>query len=459
MSHRGLVWLSIMVVIGTMMWQLPQFMSRQDSVYRTYAPLVEVDAYIRKQYVEPVRPAKLLEGAIRGMMMELDPYSGYLTPAQYEAYIRRLSGETSGIGMSLGIKDSEIVVIAPIEGSPAYEAGIRTGDRVLSIDGVSMEERSVFDAGELLEGKPGTKVTVRIARDEGDHHRQEHVLTIIRNTFRRQLVKGVERDPDGSWNFWIDQDARIGYVRISAFFEHLLPEYVAAITKLRQGNVRGLIIDLRFNPGGLLPEAVAFVDRFVDEGEIVSTVSRHKAVHHYPATNAAPDRDLALVVLVNGASASCSEIVAGSLRDHGKAVVVGERSFGKGSVQHVIPLERSKAGMNLTVARYRLPSGHMTHRTLENEVCDQWGITPDVVVTLNEQQREKILENRPSLQAAPPNDADQEGVSFKKTLNIDRQLETAIVILREKLKNGADTAEKWPIRPEIRRSSHDLNNP
>lgn len=435
MSHRGLVWLSIMVVIGTMLWQLPQFMSRQDSVYQTYAPLVEVDAYIRKQYVEPVRSARLLEGAIRGMMLELDPYSGYLTPSQYEAYLRRLSGETSGIGVSLGMQDHEIVVIAPIEGSPAAAAGIRTGDVVLSIDGVTMEGRSVFDAGEMLEGRPGTQVTVKLGTDNGQiHHRQERVVTIVRAAFRVPLVKGVARRADGTWDFWIDREARIGYMRISSFFEHLMPDYIAAVNELRSGGVRGLIIDLRFNPGGLLPEAVKFIDRFVSEGEIVSTVSRHQAVQHYPATESAPEGDLELVVMVNGASASCSEIVAGSLRDHGKAVVVGERSFGKGSVQHVIPLERSKAGMNLTVAHYRLPNGEMTHRTRDNQDTDEWGIIPDVVVPLDDSERETLLENRLLLEALPATDTDRGLPDSKKSLQFDRQMEAAVVILQEKLK-------------------------
>ncbi|MEK7731494.1 MAG: S41 family peptidase, partial [Planctomycetota bacterium] len=367
----------------------------------------------------------------------LDPYSGYIAPDELAAFERRSRGEFSGVGIEIGMQGGLLTVIAPVEGSSAAQAGVLAGDTLLSIDGQKLEGRSVFDVEEMLVGSPGTRVHIEV-RHHGE--RETSKLNLVRGPVHLTTVRGFRRDPSGAWDYMIDRDARVGYVRVSNFRDNTMRDFDAALTELLDDGAAALILDMRFNPGGLMQQAVAMVDRFVDGGVILSTVTRRRAVDEYVAKREGTIDNLKLVVLINGNSASAAEIVAGSLQARGRAEVVGERSFGKGSVQHLIHLVGHKAAVKLTVAYYRLPDGRIIHRTDKNAHTELWGVTPDVGIALDEREVAAIQESRRrvdgslwceipiSHQSIPI--SHHVGSTPSPELVRDRQLEEALVLAR-----------------------------
>jgi len=398
MSKHALTWVVIFGVIAMMFVQLPQMAARQDAVLNTYRALVEVDALAKQHYVEPIEDDRLVEGAIRGMMLALDPYSGYIAQRDLAAFERRTHGDYIGVGVEVGIDAGQLTVIAPIDGSPAAVAGIMAGDVILAIDDRDLDGLSVFDAEEMLAGQAGTNVRLRV---QHTNQNEPTELKVLRGPVVIGAVRGFGRNGDGGWGYMIDPVHRIGYVRVSSFHDNTMREFDAALEELRGQQVRGLIIDLRFNPGGLLHQAVAMVDRFIVSGLIVSTVTRRRAVEEYAATEQGTIAGLPLAVLVNGASASSAEIVAGSLQDHGRAVIVGERTFGKGSVQHLIHLTNDKAAVMLTGALYRLPNGRIIHRGPRDGPTESWGVMPDIEVPLSKEETRTIQSARKTVDASP----------------------------------------------------------
>jgi carboxyl-terminal processing protease len=436
MIHKhSLTWVALFGVIVLMFLQLPPMAAKQDSVIHTYSALVEVDALAKQQFVEPIEDDRLVDGAIRGMMFQLDPYSGYISPNELSAFERRSRGDFSGVGLELGMQSGQLTVIAPVDGSPAAQAGVLAGDTLLSIDGHTLEGRSVFDVEEMLVGPPGTRVHLEV-RHPGQHDAQR--LSVARGPVHLKTVRGFRRDRSGAWDYMIDREAHTGYIRVSNFRDNTMRDFDAVLTELLDGGARALILDLRFNPGGVMPQAVAMVDRFVNDGLILSTVTRRRAVDEYMAVREGTVENLKLVVLINGSSASAAEIVAGSLQARGRAVVVGERSFGKGSVQHLIHLAGHKAAIKLTVAYYRLPDGRIIHRTDKNALTDLWGVTPDVKVTLSEDEVQAIQESRRKLDVSFSESATStpaaagEVVSPSPLLELirDAQLEAAMSVAR-----------------------------
>lgn len=394
MYRHPVVWLAIFGVITLMFLQLPHIVAKQDAVLRTYSALVEVDALARQQFVEPIEGDRLVSGAIRGLLLQLDPYSGYIAPNELPSFMRRSDGDYIGVGVEMGMGDDRLTVIAPIEGSPAAHAGVLAGDVILAIDGRETKGLSVFDVEELLGGAPGTTVRLRV-RHQG--REEPEALTVVRGPVSMVTVRGFRRDASGAWDCLIDPDRRLGYIRVSNFRNNTMGDFDAALGALVARDLRGLVVDLRFNPGGIMHQGIAMVDRFIGEGVIVSTVTRRKAVQAYSATSRGTIRDVALVVLINGASGSASEIVAGALQTHGRATLVGERSFGKGSVQHLIELTGHKAAIKLTTAYYRLPDGRIIHCTAANRNDDSWGVLPDVEVTLSDDEVHAIQATRRAL--------------------------------------------------------------
>ncbi|MBI9085067.1 MAG: S41 family peptidase [Desulfobacterales bacterium] len=327
-----------------------------ESVYKGLKTFADVIQIIEKSYVDPVNTDELIEKAIQGMVHSLDPHSALLPPEDFEDLQIDTKGEFTGIGISITIRDGLVTVISPIEGTPAYKAGIKAGDKILKVD--DKATRDLREAVNMMRGPKGSKVKVTIAR-KGEKEALD--FSLVRDVIPIESVRSLTLR-DG-----------YGYVWVTHFRDNTSDDLEAALAKLETGPtpLKGLILDLRDNPGGLLPQAIQISDMFLDSGEILTIKGRLK--RHTKAFSAHKNdkaRTYPLVVLINGGSASASEIVAGALQDNRRAVVVGTTSFGKGSVQTVETL-RDGYGLKLTIARYYTPSG----RSIQAK-----GIEPDIVV-------------------------------------------------------------------------------
>ena len=320
----------------------------------------EVFARIKNDYVEPIEDTALLENAIRGMLSGLDPHSAYLVPDDYQELQAGTSGEFGGLGIEVGMEDGFVKVIAPIDDTPAQQAGVEAGDLVIRLDDTPVKGMSLADAVKVMRGKPGTDIVLTIVR--------EGVARPIKITITRAVihVTSVRSRP---------LEPGFGYVRISQFQLRTGESLREAVGKLREGtgddDLKGLVLDLRNNPGGVLNAAVSVSDAFLDNGIIVYTEGRmDDAKLTFSAKGSDILDGIPLVVLVNAGSASASEIVAGALQDHGRAVIMGEKTFGKGSVQTILPLGNGSA-LKLTTARYYTPSGTSIQAR---------GIVPDIAL-------------------------------------------------------------------------------
>jgi carboxyl-terminal processing protease len=319
--------------------------------------LAEVLERVEREYVDPVDDHELLQAAIRGMVSSLDPYSAYLDGEEYDEIKISSSGQYSGVGIEVSMEDGQVVVVAPFEGSPAAEAGIRSGDVIATIDGVAVNTTTLADTIGRMRGKEGTSVKIGILR-EGSTEPLE--FTLKRSRVQLHSVKAELPEPG------------YGYVRIAQFSETTGDELSQALRTLRKNNggpLKGLVLDLRNNPGGVLEAAVAVADAFLDGGVIVSAKGRTPESKFEMSATPGDDLDGApIVVLVNGGSASAAEIVAGALKDNHRATLMGRTTFGKGSVQTVMPLSGDRA-IKLTTSLYYTPSGvSINHR----------GIVPDI---------------------------------------------------------------------------------
>ena len=319
----------------------------------------EVFAKVKNDYVEPVNDRQLLENAIRGMLEGLDPHSSYLNKEAYQDLQEGTSGEFGGLGIEVGMEDGFVKVISPIDGTPAQRAGIKPGDLIIRLNETPVKGMSLNDAVNIMRGKPGTQITLTVVRED-----QEKPLdiVIIRDIIKIKSVRSRTLEPG------------YGYLRISHFQIHTPDDARAALLKLKEenkGNFKGLILDLRNNPGGILSAAVAVSDFFINQGLIVYTEGR--VPDSRLRFTAKPDdilNNAPIVVLVNEGSASASEIVAGALQDHKRAIIMGQQTFGKGSVQTILPMS-SESALKLTTALYYTPSGRSIQAS---------GITPDIPI-------------------------------------------------------------------------------
>jgi carboxyl-terminal processing protease len=327
---------------------------------------------VEQNYVAPVTQDKLVDGALKGMLSRLDPHSDYMTEREYRELLATTSGQFGGIGIEISVEQGVPQVISAIDGTPAAAGGIEPGDRIVKADNQPLVGMEIGEVVRRLRGSPGSRVVLTIARA----NKGEFAVPIVRAIIHVQSVKSAL------------ESQRIGYVRVSTFDDNTPAELRAAIAKLRReagGHLAGFVLDLRNDAGGLLDAAVDVADDFLDGGTVVST--RGRVTEEDRIYDARPNGDLIhgapMVVLINGASASASEIVAGALQDHGRATIMGTRSFGKGSVQSIIPIEGHGA-LRLTTALYYTPSG----RSIQGQ-----GITPDRVVVLpkNEQVANAIM--------------------------------------------------------------------
>jgi len=325
--------------------------------------LAEVMERVKRDYVEPIDDSELLENAIRGMVADLDPHSAFLDADEYQDIRASTSGRYSGVGLEVSSANGAVLVIAPIDGTPAQMAGVEAGDKIIEIDGVSVEADGLDDTVDKLRGRPGTPVAIRVRRENYDD------LLTFHLTRQKIKVASVRHEI-------LEQS--VGYVRVSQFNDTTADEVSDAIDEMmeeaqtRTGNMlTGMVLDLRNNPGGILNSAVDISDLFLNEGVIVSAEGRTPESRF---TRKARDGDIldgaAIAVLVNGGSASASEIVAGALQDHQRATIIGTRTFGKGLVQTVMPLSKGRA-IKLTTSHYYTPSGDSINGT---------GVQPDVLV-------------------------------------------------------------------------------
>jgi carboxyl-terminal processing protease len=314
---------------------------------------------VQQYYVEPTDSKKLIEGAIKGMLRELDPHTNYMPPEIFKEFESETAGQFGGIGIEISVQNGVLTIISPIDDTPAYKAGIKPGDKVVGINGQSTKGFSLIEASALLKGKNGEAVTLTVVRDKEDKPLD---IRIVRGQVK---VKSIKATP---------LDSGFLFVRITSFIETTSDDLKAALDKYKNennGKIEGVLIDLRKNPGGLLEQAIKVSDLFLKEGAIVSTMGRDPKTKEITyASKKATYGDVPVVVLINEFSASASEIVSGALQDNKRAIIVGEKSFGKGSVQSVIKLGDG-SGLKLTVARYYTPSGV----SIQSE-----GITPDIEI-------------------------------------------------------------------------------
>lgn len=351
----------------------------------------EAKESIKRLYVEEVKDKKLVDGAINGMLSALeDPYSSYLDKEHFGWFQDETKGYFEGIGIQIGMKENKIVVIAPLEDTPAHKAGMKAGDLITEIDGKKTNKMTLNDAVSKIRGPQGSKVKIKALRPSS---RKTLDFEIVRAKIVTPNVKGKILEKD------------IGYIRVHSFNEDTTEKVRDELVKLKEKNIKGLIIDLRVNPGGLLDQSIKLSSLFIEKGVIVSTKGKSGVGKEYTALGSVVDKSTPLVVLVDNGSASASEIFAGAIQDHKRGIIVGEKTFGKASVQQVERLSDNSA-LSITIAHYLTPSG----RSIAKE-----GIKPDVVVK------------------SPKPDKDEEvgGHSFTKDEKDDVQLQKAIEVLRK----------------------------
>ena len=376
MPRRNLYALAAVAAVSLLCWQGTQGAKPKDEMMELYGTFVDAVEQVESSYVRPVNRRELLESALRGMLQNLDPHSQFITESEWRSFKKTIEGRYAGIGIQVELdSDSErLRVIAPMVGTPAYHAGVLPGDLILDIDGQSTEGFTPDKAVEVLTGRPGTDVKLTVKHETSG---KVESLKMTRAEINTPSVLGDSRKEDDQWDYFLDHDRKIGYIRITSFIQSTADELKKALVELKAQGMKALIVDLRDNPGGLLTSAVEISDLFVDEGLIVSTKGRNTPTKEYPAQKDGQFTDFPMVVLVNQSSASASEILSACLQDHHRAKVIGQRSYGKGSVQNILELEGGSSVLKLTVATYQRPSGKNIHRFKNAKESDEWGVSPD----------------------------------------------------------------------------------
>lgn len=381
-SPRERFWASTAITLGLVLvcgGSLREVSAREkggESIYEQLKVFTDVLSIVQRDYVRQVENKELVEGAIKGMLTTLDPHSGYLDPSFYQDLQVQTKGEFGGLGIEITIKDGLLIVVAPMEGSPAERAGIRSGDAIVKIEGKFTKEYSLVDAVKRLRGPKGSPIKISISR-KGQPDLID--VTLLRDNIQVRSVRS---------RYLGDQ---FGYIRINQFMEKTFDDLKTALRTIRRdsgSDLAGLVLDLRNNPGGLLTQAIKVSDAFLKEGVIVYTdgrVESQKQKFFAHARDTEPQYPI--VVLVNGGSASASEIVAGALKDHGRALILGTQTFGKGSVQTITPLENGGA-LTLTTALYYTKSGNSIQAT---------GVKPDIEIDAPEEVLDQPPEPRQSL--------------------------------------------------------------
>ena len=404
-----------------------------DEVYENIEIFTEVLRQIEKNYVEPQDPQKLIYGAIKGMVQSLDPHSSFLTKEEHQELLIETKGSFTGVGIEITVRDNVLTVVSPIEGTPADEAGIKAGDQIIGIDDKPTNDMTLTDAVKNIRGPKGTKVKLTVRR-EGTEKPLE--FSITRDVIPLKSVRSHLLTPD------------IGYVRISSFQSKTDEDLDSALEKIEDGRVlKGLILDLRNNPGGLLTQAIKVSDLFLDSGLIVSTKGRDDSQDmEVMANKDEHPRNYPIIVLVNGGSASASEIVAGALQDNKRALVLGTQTFGKGSVQTILPLSDG-SGLRLTTAKYYTPSGKSIQLS---------GITPDVKVEFvppadKAEEGERHFLREEDLKGHMPNETGEEPDKEKKGGDAEEEERVKVILEKDnQVRYALQLLQTWNIFSQIK---------
>ncbi len=410
MSRWNLGWLlgvTMTAVVGlSLTYSAP---SRDNSIRRKHENmklLVDVLDEVQQKYVKELdgdKMRELVENMVTFGLERLDPHSGFINQDEFKQFQKQSKGRFGGIGIRIDIDRNTgmIVVLSPMVGTPAFEAGVLAGDLIVKVNGQSTEGMPVKKVIESIQGEPGTKVKITVLH-EGAKTPTDFEIT--RAEIAVDSVLGDQRMKDNlkEWDFWIDPQTKIAYVRVTAFSETTTAELTKVVAALQKAGMAGLVVDLRNNPGGLLRSAVEVSSLFLPEGKtVVSTKGRNNSkdetfTSRSVSSSVDTSKPYPLVILLNRYSASASEIVAAALQDHLRAVIIGERSYGKGSVQNVIPMENGTSALKLTTASYWRPSGRNIHRFPESKEEDDWGVRPnkDYDVKLTDEERIEYLKGR-----------------------------------------------------------------
>ena len=356
----------IILILLTIFFARESNANQTDNLYKKLDLFSDVLETLNNEYVDPVDENKVLDAAINGMLQSLDPYSSYMSPENFRNMNAETKGEFGGLGIEITMQAGLVKVISPIEGTPADKAGIKAGDFIIRINDTQVKGLNLFEAVSMMRGKVGTKINLVIRRENVDDE--------LKFTLTRGIIKIREVSAEVKLN-------SIGYIRLRAFNQKSHNQLKEKIKSFKSKRLNGYILDLRNNPGGLLSQAIKISDMFLDSGEIVSTKGRDKTdIKIFNAKKGDIIDGLPLIVLINKGSASASEIVSGALKDHKRAIILGETSFGKGSVQSIIPLT-NRGALRLTTAKYYLPSGSS---------ISEVGVTPDITVKEKDKKEFRI---------------------------------------------------------------------
>ncbi len=428
----------LLVLLGVFLcWRIPEVVARKLSAYEFFDPLVDLRDKVMRFYVVEPNEQEMLTGALRGMVATLDdPYTNYFTPDQLASFEKSTTGTFSGIGAEIEVRDGQLRIVTPLEDSPAFKRGILAGDAILEINGQTTEGTTVEEAVDKITGPEGTDVVLTVRHPDGEQEQ----ITITRRKIEIETVRGFRRDAEGHWHYLLDAEAKVGYVRIAQFSAPTHKALTEALDELRRQDMAGLVVDLRYNPGGLLESAIAVSNLFLDAGVIVSTRGRdgeRQRVVQAKAEGTLPH--FPMVVLVNEGSASASEIVSGALKDNGRAIILGTRTVGKGSVQELMKLDGEAGAIKLTTNYYYLPSGRNINRRDDSDV---WGVDPTdgFYVPMTPDQRKAMIEVRREGDIIRPENGDGENGARvtpqwlgekRKDIQLAAALETMLAKLNE----------------------------
>ena len=438
-AHRIIGSIALLLVVLALIFNVAFYAyARPGGILTALGPVADVREKLLAAYVDEPDDDALIEAAIRGMVDSLgDKHTVYMNQQELDSFNDHVRGEFSGIGAEIDIHDNRLRIVAPLQDSPAWQNGVMAGDMVMKIEGQDTEGITILEAQQKLMGPPGTQVTITVRHRSGE----EETLTITRDTIKVASVRGYRRNAGNGYEYMLDKQSQIGYVKLTQFGDGTVNEFNAALAKLSNQGMKGLILDLRDNGGGLLDAAVALSDLFLTQDQTIVTIrSRIQPEQVYRATDATPYADLPLVVLVNEYSASASEILAGALLDNGRALVVGTRTYGKGSVQQVVEIEGSGGALKLTTAYWYVPSGRLIHRMPDAE---QWGVDPSPgdYVPMTIEQVEQMIDRKRANEADDPFE-DLDGPITPAWIDeqlLDPQLAAALRAMQQRVGGG-----DWP---------------